>query len=228
MSSSLHWLHFKQRSSYKNVKIILLLSSVGSNSSSYYRSSYLDSSPSNSSSSYSSTFSYPSYESKYEALLSRNPDGVGKSRAGTFTADNSVDAVNWNAGTSTKYDYLSSYASNSSSQDKAPYYKTTSYASVIDTDELTKNYFEKYYNKSSNTGYSLLEREITVRWALSTRHFPHKKILQNISAHQILEPAGPSLFTLTRTETDQERLGLPSSQKLDQPGQWQGTWKCRM
>ena len=68
-----------------------------------------------------------------------------------------------NAGTSTKYDYLSSYASNSSSQDKTPYYRTTSYASVIDTDELTKNYFEKYYNKPSTTGYSLLEREINVR-----------------------------------------------------------------
>ena len=68
-----------------------------------------------------------------------------------------------NAGTSTKYDYLSSYASNSSSQEKTPYYRTTSYASVIDTDELTKNYFEKYYNKPSSTGYSLLEREINVR-----------------------------------------------------------------
>jgi len=117
---------------------------VGSNSSSYYRSSYLDSSPSNNS--YSSTYSYPSYESRYQALLNRNPDGAGKSRSGT----------------STKYDYLSSYASNSSSQDKTPYYRTTSYASVIDTDELTKNYFEKYYNKPSTTGYSLLEREINV------------------------------------------------------------------
>ena len=66
----------------------------------------------------------------------------------------------YNAGTSTKYDYLSSYATNNSSQDKTPYYRTTSYASVIDTDELTKNYFEKYYNKPSTTGYSLLEREI--------------------------------------------------------------------
>ena len=71
--------------------------------------------------------------------------------------------MNSNAGTSTKYDYLSSYASNSSSQEKTPYYRTTSYASVIDTDELTKNYFEKYYNKPSSTGYSLLEREINVR-----------------------------------------------------------------
>ena len=69
----------------------------------------------------------------------------------------------YNAGTSTKYDYLSSYATNNSSQDKTPYYRTTSYASVIDTDELTKNYFEKYYNKPSSTGYSLLEREINVR-----------------------------------------------------------------
>ena len=57
-------------------------SSVGSNSSSYYRSSYLDSSPSNNS--YSSTYSYPSYESKYQALLNRNPDGAGKSRSGEF------------------------------------------------------------------------------------------------------------------------------------------------
>merc|ERR1711874_600901 len=118
-------------------------SSVGSSGSSYYRSSYLESSPSNGS--YSSTYSYPSYESKYQALLNRNPDGAGKSRSGT----------------STKYDYLSSYATNNSSQDKTPYYRTTSYASVIDTDELTKNYFEKYYNKPSTTGYSLLEREIS-------------------------------------------------------------------
>ena len=72
--------------------------------------------------------------------------------------------VKYNAGTSTKYDYLSSYASSSSNQDRTPYYKTTSYASVIDTDELTKNYFEKYYNKPASAGYSLLERELNVRW----------------------------------------------------------------
>ena len=64
---------------------ISYFSSVGSGSSgssSYYRSSYLDSSPSNNS--YSSTYSYPSYESKYQALLNRNPDGAGKSRSGEF------------------------------------------------------------------------------------------------------------------------------------------------
>ena len=66
------------------------------------------------------------------------------------------------SGTSTKYDYLSSYSSNNS-YDKTPYYKSTNYASVIDTDELTKNYFEKYYNKSSSSGYSVLEREINTR-----------------------------------------------------------------
>ena len=74
----------------KTSQAILSFSSVGSNSSSYYRSSYLDSSPSNSS--YSSTYnSYPSYESKYQALLNRNPDGAGKSRSGEFPAEIRVD-----------------------------------------------------------------------------------------------------------------------------------------
>ena len=51
-------------------------SSIGS----YYRSPYLDSS--SSTSSYSNNYSTPDYESKYEALISRNPDGAGKSRSG--------------------------------------------------------------------------------------------------------------------------------------------------
>ena len=78
-------------------------------------------------------------------------------------------------GTSTKYDYLSTYTSSigsgsgggggSSSYDRSPYYKSSTYASVIDTDELTKNYFEKYYNRSSasTSGYSVLEREVNAR-----------------------------------------------------------------
>ena len=51
-------------------------SSIGS----YYRSPYLDSS--SATSSYSNNYSTPDYESKYEALISRNPDGAGKSRSG--------------------------------------------------------------------------------------------------------------------------------------------------
>lgn len=78
------------------------------------------------------------------------------------------------AGASTKYDYLSSYGTSSSSSysaGKSPYYKTTSYASVIDTDELTKNYFEKYYNRPSTSGYSALEREVTARQDLFHTRF---------------------------------------------------------
>ena len=74
--------------------------------------------------------------------------------------------MNHVVGVSTKYDYLTSYSSGSgggSSYDKSPYYKSTNYASVIDTDELTKNYFEKYYNKTSSSGYSVLERELNTR-----------------------------------------------------------------
>eukprot|EP00090_Calanus_glacialis_P006545 TRINITY_DN15097_c1_g1_i1.p1 TRINITY_DN15097_c1_g1~~TRINITY_DN15097_c1_g1_i1.p1 ORF type:complete len:660 (-),score=107.70 TRINITY_DN15097_c1_g1_i1:1496-3475(-) len=101
-----------------------------------YRSPYLDSSYS--SSNYSS---YPAYESKFESIISRNPEGTARSRAGT----------------STKYDYLSSYASSGASSvaskyDRTPSYSTKSnYASVIDTDDLTRSYFEKYYNKSSTS-----------------------------------------------------------------------------
>jgi len=106
---------------------------VGSTS---YRSPYLDSSSSSySSSNYSS---YPSYESKFESIISRNPEGAARSRAGT----------------STKYDYLSSYASTPtgpSKYDRTPAYSKSSYASVIDTDDLTRSYFEKYYNKSSTS-----------------------------------------------------------------------------
>ena len=52
--------------------------------SSYYRSPYLDSNSSSSTSTNytNSAYTYPEYDSKYESLLSRNPDGVGKSRAG--------------------------------------------------------------------------------------------------------------------------------------------------
>eukprot|EP00091_Calanus_sinicus_P019011 TRINITY_DN4572_c0_g1_i2.p1 TRINITY_DN4572_c0_g1~~TRINITY_DN4572_c0_g1_i2.p1 ORF type:complete len:230 (-),score=31.21 TRINITY_DN4572_c0_g1_i2:24-713(-) len=105
---------------------------VGSTS---YRSPYLDSSYS--SSNYSS---YPAYESKFESIISRNPEGTARSRAGT----------------STKYDYLSSYASAgamsvASKYDRTPSYTKSNYASVIDADDLTKSYFEKYYNKSSTS-----------------------------------------------------------------------------
>jgi len=103
----------------------------GYTSSSSYRSPYLDSSYS------SSNFSsYPTYESKFESIISRNPEGAARSRAGT----------------STKYDYLSSYASTGASKyERTPSYSKTSYASVIDTDDLTRSYFEKYYNKSSTS-----------------------------------------------------------------------------
>eukprot|EP00092_Neocalanus_flemingeri_P076529 GFUD01094943.1.p1 GENE.GFUD01094943.1~~GFUD01094943.1.p1 ORF type:complete len:654 (+),score=77.64 GFUD01094943.1:881-2842(+) len=103
-------------------------SSVGSTS---YRSPYLDTSYS------SSNYSYPSYESKFESIISRNPEGTARSRAGT----------------STKYDYLSSYASTGASKyERTPSYSKSSYASVIDTDDLTKSYFEKYYNKGTTNG----------------------------------------------------------------------------
>jgi len=106
-------------------------SSLGSTT---YRSPYLDTS------SYSSanTYSYPTYESKFESIISRNPEGTARSRAGT----------------STKYDYLSSYASTGASTkyDRTPSYSKSSYSSVIDSDDLTKSYFEKYYNKSTSNG----------------------------------------------------------------------------
>jgi len=98
-----------------------------------YRSPYIDSS------SYSSNYSYPSYESKFESLISRNPEGSARSRAGT----------------STKYDYLSNYASSGPSKyERTPSYSKSSYASVIDSDDLTRSYFEKYYNKSTTNGLS--------------------------------------------------------------------------
>jgi len=106
-------------------------SALGSTS---YRSPYLDTS------SYSSSnYNYPSYESKFESIISRNPEGTARSRAGT----------------STKYDYLSTYASTGASKyDRTPSYSKSSYASVIDTDDLTRSYFEKYYNKSATNGLS--------------------------------------------------------------------------
>jgi hypothetical protein len=52
-------------------------SNVGSTS---YRSPYLDSS------SYSnSNYNYPSYESKFESIISRNPEGTARSRAGKLS-----------------------------------------------------------------------------------------------------------------------------------------------
>ena len=60
-------------------------------------------------------------------------------------------------GTSTKYDYLSSYASSNGTSkydkyDRTPSYSrsTSSYATVLDAEDLTRSYFEKYYNKSSS------------------------------------------------------------------------------
>ena len=64
------------RSARLHSSIEFCFSSIGS----YYRSPYLDSS--SSTSSYSNNYSTPDYESKYEALISRNPDGAGKSRSG--------------------------------------------------------------------------------------------------------------------------------------------------
>ena len=59
-------------------------------SSSYYRSPYLDLDSNNSStySSSTSSYAYPSYESKYDSLISRNPEGAGKSRSGSTNPTN--------------------------------------------------------------------------------------------------------------------------------------------
>lgn len=131
--------------------------------SSSYRSPY---SESNSSSSSYSTHTYPEYGSKYDSLLARSSDG--SNRAGT------------GAGAYSKYDYLSSYTSSSkadtgsSISERTPYYKSSTYASVIDTDELTKNYFAKYYNKSSTSGtsnYSVLEREVNASTSRNARAY---------------------------------------------------------
>ena len=56
------------------------------------------------------------------------------------------------------------------------YSKSSTYSSAIDTDELTKSYFEKYYNRSggaaggtSSSGlasaYTALNRDADNRWA---------------------------------------------------------------
>jgi len=124
-----------------------------------YRSPY---SETNSSSSYS-THSYPEYGSKYESLVARSSDGSSRTGSG--------------AGAYSKYDYLSSYSSSSKADtgsDRTPYYKSSTYASVIDTDELTKNYFAKYYNKSSSSGtsnYSVLEREVNASTSRNARAY---------------------------------------------------------
>jgi len=98
-----------------------------------YRSSYLDSGTGSGTSSYSSP-SYSSYasptslpyESKFDALTA----GRGS-----------------RAGTSTKYDYLSTYTNIGKYETK--YNTSSSYAKAIDSDDLTRSYFAKYYNKSS-------------------------------------------------------------------------------
>lgn len=99
-------------------------------------------------------------------MLARSSDG--SNRAGT------------GAGAYSKYDYLSSYTSSSkadtgsSISERTPYYKSSTYASVIDTDELTKNYFAKYYNKSSTSGtsnYSVLEREVNASTSRNARAY---------------------------------------------------------
>jgi len=109
-----------------------------------YRSPYLDSSYTSSggytSSAGYSSFCHPSYESKFESVISRNPEGSARSRAGT----------------STKYDYLSSYTSPVLSKyDKSSAYQSNSYASVINTDDLTRSYFEKYYSKPETKSSAL-------------------------------------------------------------------------
>jgi len=105
-----------------------------------YRSPYLESSTSSYTSAPGfSTFSSPTYESKFDNVISRNADGLARSRAGT----------------STKYDYLSTYGSTVASKyDRSPTYQSNSYASVINTDDLTRNYFEKYYSKPASSSIS--------------------------------------------------------------------------
>jgi len=120
-----------------------------------YRSPYLDTSTSTSSSStggydYSgagySSFYHPSYESKFDSVVSRNPEGRARSRAGT----------------STKYDYLSTYtspvlakyAAGGPSSSSSSTYNSSNYASLINTDELTKSYFEKYYSSDKPSAKS--------------------------------------------------------------------------
>jgi len=93
--------------------------------SSSYRSPYLDS-PTSSYSTYTSPTSLP-YESKFEALTSSRGS---------------------RSGTSTKYDYLSSYSGISKYDLK--YNTSSSYSKAIDSDDLTRNYFAKYYNKGSS------------------------------------------------------------------------------
>jgi len=108
-----------------------------------YRSSYLDSGTSGSSysspsySSYTSPISLP-YESKFEALTA----GRGS-----------------RAGTSTKYDYLSTYTNIGKYETK--YNTSSSYAKAIDSDDLTRSYFAKYYNKSTPSTDTATSSSIT-------------------------------------------------------------------
>jgi len=125
-------------------------SSSGLTSYSSYRSPYLDSSSSSSSTSYSGlNYSLPTYESKFESLISRL-DGQSRSRAGTSTKYDYLSTY------SSKYDYPSAsstnYSSGSSkyagSTSTSSYGSSSTYASAVDADDLTRSYFEKYYNKA--------------------------------------------------------------------------------
>jgi len=120
-----------------------------------YRSSYLDSGTGSGTSSYSSP-SYSSYasptslpyESKFDALTA----GRGS-----------------RAGTSTKYDYLSTYTNIGKYETK--YNTSSSYAKAIDSDDLTRSYFAKYYNKSSpSTEATAASTTITSNGASSGRN----------------------------------------------------------
>jgi len=103
------------------------MSRYGSYVASSYRSPYLDSSyTSPSYSSYASPSAEP-YVSKFEALTS---------------------ARGSRSGASTKYDYLANY-SGATSKYEMKYNTSSTYAKAIDSDDLTRNYFAKYYNKES-------------------------------------------------------------------------------
>jgi len=128
-------------------------STSGLTSYSSYRSPYLESSTS----SYSGlNYSLPTYESKFESLISRI-DGQSRSRAGTSTKydylttySSKYDYPGSSAGTSSStYGSSSKYAGSASSSSYGGGSSSTSaYKSAIDADDLTRSYFEKYYNKS--------------------------------------------------------------------------------
>jgi len=122
-------------------------SSSGLSSYSSYRSPYLDSSSTSFS---SSSYALPSYESKFESLISR-VDGKARSRAGTSTKYDYLSSF------SSKYDYPSTYNSSTSSSTyggrdygtSSNYGSSNNYVSSLNADDLTRSYFEKYYNKSA-------------------------------------------------------------------------------